>query len=131
MDLDAKRSDGEVPRRAAGPFPHADAARLREFEQLRRASRESLLAYYRRVDQLADVISCNEPRIVVAKFLDGLSRDLVGTSLCAISAGSPGTSNETAPSCNPVHIASERGMRPTTATRSRERNGAVGADAVA
>ncbi|GJP49857.1 hypothetical protein CLOM_g9012 [Closterium sp. NIES-68] len=79
MDLDAKRSDGEVPRRAAGPFPHADAARLREFEQLRRASRESLLAYYRRVDQLADVISCNEPRIVVAKFLDGLSRDLVGT----------------------------------------------------
>ncbi|GJP54225.1 hypothetical protein CLOM_g13323 [Closterium sp. NIES-68] len=74
-----ERSDGEVPRRAAGPFPHADAARLREFEQLRRASRESLLAYYRRVDQLADVISCNEPRIVVAKFLDGLSRDLVGT----------------------------------------------------
>ncbi|GJP66281.1 hypothetical protein CLOP_g23171 [Closterium sp. NIES-67] len=57
----------------------SNAARLREFEQLRRASRESLLAYYRRVDQLADVISCNEPRIVVAKFLDGLSRDLVGT----------------------------------------------------
>ncbi|GJP45098.1 hypothetical protein CLOM_g4490 [Closterium sp. NIES-68] len=86
----AERSRGVSDSRAAGSAEVAtsarlsemgggDAARLREFEQLRRASRESLLAYYRRVDQLADVISCNEPRIVVAKFLDGLSRDLVGT----------------------------------------------------
>ncbi|GJP84708.1 hypothetical protein CLOP_g14758 [Closterium sp. NIES-67] len=61
-------------------FPTQTPAKLREFEQLRRAPRESLLAYYRRVDQLAEDISCNEPRIVVAKFLEGLSGDLARTA---------------------------------------------------
>ncbi|GJP34393.1 hypothetical protein CLOM_g18840 [Closterium sp. NIES-68] len=61
-------------------FPTQTPARLREFEQLRRAPRESLLTYYRRVDQLAEDIGCNEPRIVVAKFLDGLSGDLARTT---------------------------------------------------
>ncbi|CAI7733511.1 unnamed protein product [Closterium sp. NIES-54] len=63
----------------AAHFPTQTPARIREFDQLRRGSRESLLGYYRRVHQLAEDIGCSEPRIIVAKFLDGLAGELART----------------------------------------------------